>query len=144
MRDIFIIHHSVFNDAFRKDYNTQYRDSSKNFFQLLLNHTLKHKNKIAFTSGEVFGKLNKSPIGKTNTIWIIPEYLVEIDFSSYFKGGLELTQSVIKLASKKCITTKPVIVSTKKDINLEGTNFVVLTPAEAIEYYNHPNSLFKK
>lgn len=146
MADIFIVHHSVFNDAFREDYITPFKDSSKNFFNLLLKNTIDCKKKIAFTSGEVFSKLHGSPIGKTQTIWVIPEYLVDIDFSSYLQENpkLSMEQSIIKLASKNCIEATPYIVATKpkEKIDLEGTSFMVITPKQAIELYEHPNSKF--
>lgn len=78
MRYIFIVHHSVFHDAFRTDYETPFKSSSKDFFDLLFQNKIDEKKKIAYTSGEVFEKLHKSPIGKTNIIWAIPEDLVEI------------------------------------------------------------------
>lgn len=143
MRDIFVVHHSVFHDAFRTDYETSFRDSSKNFFDLLLKHWVKKKRKIAFTSHEVFSKLYNSALKETKTFWIIHEYLCEIDFSGT-NSDLKLDQSVVRLASKKCVEFCPYIVSTKpKDkIDLEGTTFMVLTPKEAIEIYNHENSKF--
>lgn len=146
VKDIFILHHSVFNDAFRTDYTTPFRDSSKKFFEILLRHKIMYKKKVAYTSGEVFSKLLNSPIGKTKIIWVIPEQLVEIDFSTYLKEDtcLKLEQSIITLASKKCIETTPYIVATKpKDkIELEGTNFIIITPKVAIDYLEHPNSRF--
>lgn len=144
LKDIFIIHPSVFHDAFRTDYTTQFRDSSKDFLNLLRDHKIQYKDKIGFTSGEVFYKLIKSKLGSTKAIWIIPEWLVEIDFETYFEGSeLEIDESLIRLASKKCIANVPYIVSTKTRINMQGTSFHVCTPAQAISYYNHPNSLFK-
>lgn len=144
LKDIFIVHPSVFHDAFRADYTTQFRDSSKDFLNLLKDHKIQYNEKIGFTSGEVFYKLIKSKLENTKTIWIIPEWLVEIDFETYFEGSrLEIDESLIRLASKKCITNVPYIVSTKKGINMQGTSFPVCTPAQAISYYNHTNSLFK-
>lgn len=147
IRDIFIVHHSTINDAFRTDYPTPFKESSKQFFELLLKHKLENKNKIAFTSGEVFVKLLQSKLGATKSIWIIPEQLLGIDFTTFLKKdlSLKLEQSIIGLASKKCIEATPYIVATKpKDkIDLEGTNFMVITPAEAIKLYEHENSFFK-
>ena len=143
MKDIFIVHPSVFHDAFRTDYTTQFRDSSKEFLNLLKTHKIEHNEKIGYISGETFKALLDSKLGKTKTIWIIPEWLVEIDFETLFQGAnLKIDLSLIRLASKKCITNIPFIVSTR-NIETEGTNFPIRTPAKAIELYNHPNSLFK-
>ncbi len=146
MKDIFIIHHSVFHDAFRNDYDTQFRTSSKEFLQILFRHNLDKGYKVGFSSGEVFFHLKGSPLGKTKSIWLIPENLVEIDYRTYLDGSkkLKVEQSIIRLASKKCIATTPAIVATKdkEKIDKENTLFKILTPKEAIEYYNHQNTYF--
>jgi len=145
LKDIFVVHPSVFHDAFRTDYTTQYRDSSKEFLNLLRNHKIKNNEKIGFISGEIFKSLHESKLGSTKTIWIIPEYLVEVDFETLFNQEikLDIEQSLIRLASKKCIGDIPFIVSTRANLNLEGTNFHIFTPAKAVDYYRHPNSLFQ-
>jgi len=146
LKDIFIVHHSVFNDAFRNDYDTAFKDSSKNFFEMLLNHWIKNKQKIAFTSGEVYTKLYNTSVGKTKTFGIIHEYLCEIDFSTFNQTNpkISIEQSIFRLASKKCIEFSPFVVATnpKDKIKQDGTTFSVLTPKEAIEMYNDNGSRF--
>ena len=146
MKDIFIIHHSVFNDAFRDDYDTVYRDSSKIFFKLLLKHWTMYKQKIAFTSGEVYAQLQATVIGKTKTFGVIHEYLCEVDFGTFNPNEQKhnLDQSILRLFSKKCIEFKPFIVATcpKNNIKQEGTAFIIITPKEATEIYENTNSRF--
>jgi len=137
-KDIFIVHHSVFHDAFRTDYQTQFRQSSKDFFDLLLRHYIKSGCKIAHTSREVFDKMFDSPIARSKAFWIIPSQLVEIDLRKN-PNLRDLEKSVIRLASRKSAKYIPHIVATKpKDkINTEGTNHLIFTPREAIDFYNN-------
>ncbi len=144
LTDIFVIHPSVFHDAIRNDYATPFKSSSRTFLNLLRNHFTKYGRKIGYTSGEAFEQLMKTPLGKTKTIWIIPDHLVEVDWSSYVPNSIKLPidKSIVKLASALCIKDTPRIVSTTKNIDLGGASFHILTPKDAIDFYNHPNSTF--
>mgnify|MGYP001611955023 CR=1 FL=1 len=133
-KEIFIVHPSVFHDAFRTDYETPFRQSSKDFFDLLLKHYREKGYKIAHTSWDVFETLAKSDVSKSTGFWIIPNQLVEIDLKSI--DDKKLDKSITKLASKKCAKFTPYIVSTKDKIDLEGANFQIFSPKEAIDFYN--------
>ena len=142
-KDLFVIHPSVFHDAFRTDYDTSFRQSSREFLNLLFRHNKKTGCKIAVTSGEVFNHL-RSKLENVKIFWVIPNNIVEIDFKTTFDKNLKKDQSIIQLASRKCIKFSPFIVSTKpkNSIDLEGTSFPVITPKEAVEMYNSPNGRF--
>ena len=108
---------------------------------IIRNHKISKGSKIGHSSGEVFKKLMNSPIGESQAIWIIPEHIIEVDFET-LNNSTDLDESIIKLASKKCIKDKPFIVSTKKNLEQEGANFTILTPKEATDMYHNPNSRF--
>ena len=144
-KDLFVIHHSVFHDAFRTDYDIPFKQSSKDFFQLLFNHYREKGTKIAITSGEVFDMLLKSSLSKSDVIWVIPDKLVDIDYKTFVDDErIKLEQSIVKLAARKSIKKIPYIVATKqKDrIILDGSLFPILTPKEAIDLYTNKNSNF--
>ena len=141
MKDIFIIHHSVLHDAFRSDYSTMYKQSSRDFLKLLLNHYLENKTKLGFIAGAVFNKLVNSSIGDSKVIWVLPEQFMDIDYKTYTDPDLE--KSTILLAAKKGIRFKPHLVATKPKENIElyNTSFPILTPKEAIDAYNSDSFL---
>lgn len=145
MKDLFIVHPSVFHDAFRSDYSTPYRQSSKDFFQMLFQNYLSTGTKIGHTSGEAFFKLlEHGSFKESSIIWTIPESIVEIDFKTYGsqKIPLKIDKSIVKLASRKCIISTPYIVTTKKEIDQEGATFTVVTPKDAIKIKNQEYSKF--
>lgn len=134
-KDIFIVHQSVFHDAFRTDYETSFRQSSKDFFDLLLKHYREKGYKIAHTSWDVFYIL-ATKLSNYKGFSIITNQLIEVDLKS--AENKKLDKSIVRLASKKCAKYTPYIVSTKsKDkIDLEGANFQIFTPKEAIDFYD--------
>ena len=136
-KEIFVIHPSVFHDAFRTDYDTPFRQTSKDFFDLLLKHYREKNCKIAYVSWEVFNKLFNSELGKSRGFRILVNSLLTIDISTPTANGVSLEKSTIRLASKKSAKYSPFIVATKKKENIEteGTNFQIYTPKEAIAFY---------
>ena len=106
-KEIFILHPSVFHDAFRTDYETVFKQSSKDFFQLLFDHSQKGLTRIAFTSWEVFSALSETDLGKTSGFLVLFGKIVEVDLKN---TELKLEMSIVRLAS--------------------------ITPKEAIDFYS--------
>jgi len=139
VKDLFIIHPSVLHDAFRSDYETNFRQSSKDFLNMLLKASNSKGYKIGITPFNVYSKIMEK-IKDKNILEIIPNSLMDIDYQSESSSSLD--SSVIKLASRKSLKFKPIIVATKERIEQDGSTFQIITPKQAIDLFEDKNSRF--
>ena len=142
MSSLLILCPSIFNDAFRTDYETDYRDSAKDIVNSCFKHKLKN-NPIAYTTGEVFKKLQDTKLGKTESIKWIPE-VIDIDFKTLSAPNLNLDveNSLLRLAGSKCTKNQVYLVTNKqsfqKRIIEEGYTFYVVDSKKAVNFLLDP------